>query len=143
MRQINEHVLTQTSPWFKTWFYSPFYQNLYRHWSEEEAAGLINELCASLQPKENAKMLDVGCGTGRHCRHLAAKGFNVTGIDLSSSSIRQAKKYETASLRFFRHDLTQAFGKDQFDYVFNFLPASVISRMKMSISMFYPTFQMH
>jgi 2-polyprenyl-3-methyl-5-hydroxy-6-metoxy-1,4-benzoquinol methylase len=29
------------------------------------------------------KMLDVGCGTGRHAIELAKRGYKVTGIDLS------------------------------------------------------------
>jgi 2-polyprenyl-3-methyl-5-hydroxy-6-metoxy-1,4-benzoquinol methylase len=31
------------------------------------------------------KILDVGCGTGRHSLELARRGYNVTGIDLSES----------------------------------------------------------
>ena len=39
------------------------------------------------------KILDVGCGTGRHAISLAKKGYkNITAIDLSSSMIRAAKE---------------------------------------------------
>jgi 2-polyprenyl-3-methyl-5-hydroxy-6-metoxy-1,4-benzoquinol methylase len=39
------------------------------------------------------KILDVGCGTGRHSINLATKGYkNITGIDLSPSLIRAAEK---------------------------------------------------
>jgi SAM-dependent methyltransferase len=39
------------------------------------------------------KILDVGCGTGRHAISLAARGFNnITGIDLSPSMIGAAKE---------------------------------------------------
>ncbi|MGD9116444.1 MAG: class I SAM-dependent methyltransferase [Dehalococcoidia bacterium] len=39
------------------------------------------------------KILDIGCGTGRHAINLASKGYqNITGIDLSPSMIGAAKK---------------------------------------------------
>ncbi|MEE9524980.1 MAG: class I SAM-dependent methyltransferase [Candidatus Woesearchaeota archaeon] len=40
----------------------------------------------------NAKILDVGCGPGRDAKLFSEKGFNVTGIDLSESMLRIAKK---------------------------------------------------
>src|SRR5205823_3080645 len=93
---------------------------LYAHRSEEEAADFVDELIAELQPDKGAVMLDIGCGSGRHCKRLASKEFNVTGIDLALSSIRQAKKYENSLLQFFQHDMQQPFGNNHFDYVFNF-----------------------
>ena len=39
------------------------------------------------------KILDVGCGTGRHAINLATKGYkNITAIDLSPSMIGAAKE---------------------------------------------------
>src|SRR5215471_16353092 len=116
MDQIHESPPVQILPWFKIWFDSPYYHKLYTHRSEEEARDFIDELIPVLHPESNARMLDVGCGAGRHCKQLAAKGFDVTGIDLALSSIRQAKKYETASLRFFQHDMRQPLVKNRFDY---------------------------
>ena len=49
-----------------------------------------------------------------------SKGFDVTGIDLAASSIRQAKRSETEKLRFYRHDMRIPFGRNAFDIVFNF-----------------------
>jgi len=77
-------------------------------------------LIAQLEPAEGSHMIDVGCRTGRHCKHLASKGYKVTGIDLAFSSIQQAKKYETESLHFFQHDMRLPFGVGWFDYIFNF-----------------------
>lgn len=49
--------------------------------------------------KHNRKtaILDIGCGTGRHAVELAARGYKVTGIDLSESMLNRAK--EKAGLR--------------------------------------------
>jgi len=120
MQYTNNNTLVQNIPWFKSWFDSAYYHKLYAHRSEQEAADFIDELIIHLQPTEHAVMLDVGCGNGRHCRQLAAKGFNVTGIDLALSSIKHAKKYETSLLRFFQHDMRKSFGNNHFDYVFSF-----------------------
>ncbi len=41
---------------------------------------------------KDTKILDIGCGTGRHSRELAKRGYHITGIDLSSSLITRAKE---------------------------------------------------
>ena len=38
------------------------------------------------------KILDIGCGAGRHLKLFAENGFNVYGIDFSNSGISSAKK---------------------------------------------------
>jgi SAM-dependent methyltransferase len=109
-----------SNPWFKTWFDSSFYHKLYGHRNEKEAEDFVITLMNELEPAPPAKMLDLGCGNGRHAKCLASRGFNVTGIDLAFSSIQQAKKYETETLQFFQHDMRDPFGSMYFDYIFNF-----------------------
>jgi SAM-dependent methyltransferase len=108
------------SNWFNHWFDTSFYHSLYAHRDEKEAAGFIDALIAELNPDLNSTMLDLGCGSGRHSRQLAAKGYTVTGADLALQSIRAAKKMETANLRFYQQDMRKPFGDHCYDYVFNF-----------------------
>ena len=46
---------------------------------------------------KSLKILDVGCGTGRHAIELTKRGYNVTGIDLSESQLKRAKEKATAA----------------------------------------------
>ncbi|HSD63399.1 MAG TPA: class I SAM-dependent methyltransferase [Ignavibacteriaceae bacterium] len=44
---------------------------------------------------KHIKILDIGCGTGRHSRELAIRGYSVTGIDLSVSLLNRARELAT------------------------------------------------
>jgi len=120
MKNTIELKIDNNANWYKKWFDSSFYHQLYSNRSEKEATDFIDTLMDELDPPANATMLDLGCGAGRHAKWLAAKGFDVTGLDLAASSIRTAKKYEKTNLRFAKQDMRDPFGKNQFDYVFNF-----------------------
>jgi SAM-dependent methyltransferase len=105
--------------WFSTWFDSLHYRQLYVHRGGREAGVLIDKLIVRLRLADGATVLDLACGTGRHARHLAARGFDVTGLDLSAASIARASLHQGPRLRFRRHDMRVPFGVDAFDYVFN------------------------
>lgn len=106
--------------WFKDWFNSPYYHQLYFNRDKTEAAAFINKLIEYLKPAPGSTMLDVACGRGRHSMQLAGKGFDVTGIDLSADSIHEALKNESENLHFYQHDMRLPFWIRYFDYAFNF-----------------------
>jgi 2-polyprenyl-3-methyl-5-hydroxy-6-metoxy-1,4-benzoquinol methylase len=85
---INFALMQMT--WFKDWFNSPYYHQLYFNRDDKEAAAFIDKLINYLKPVPGSYMLDVACGKGRHSIQLASKGFDVTGIDLSDDSINEA-----------------------------------------------------
>jgi len=43
------------------------------------------------------RILDIGCGTGRHAIELARRGYSVTGIDLSESQLKRAGEKAAAA----------------------------------------------
>ena len=107
-------------PWFKNWFNSPYYHQLYFNRDTYEAAAFINKLIAYLKPATGSTMLDVACGKGRHSMQLASNGFDVTGIDLSEDSIKEALQQQGDNLHFYQHDMRLPFRINYFDYAFNF-----------------------
>jgi len=106
--------------WYENWFGSPFYKILYQNRDEVEAQAFVEHLMAHLKPPAACRMLDIACGEGRFARQLAEKGFDVTGIDISSASIETAKASEMDNLQFFVQDMRFPFYINYFDYAFNF-----------------------
>ena len=115
----NDSIIPQHS-WFAKWFDSPLYHKLYGNRDEQEARFFIDKLIQELSPVAGSTILDLGCGNGRHSKYLAEKQYMVTGLDLSASSIFEAKRAESPTLHFFRHDMRSPFGRNCYDYVFNF-----------------------
>lgn len=113
--------------WYADWFNSPFYHKLYFERDEQEAAAFIGTLIDHLHPPAGSRILDVACGRGRHSKILAEKGFDVTGIDISSASIFYARQFvlsqfsdDNVKLEFYQHDMRLPFRVNYFDYAFNF-----------------------
>lgn len=44
----------------------------------------VDFLLEELQLSPGARILDIGCGTGRHSIELAKRGYRMTGLDRSS-----------------------------------------------------------
>ncbi|MBK9728180.1 MAG: methyltransferase domain-containing protein [Saprospiraceae bacterium] len=106
--------------WFEDWFDTKYYQALYRDRNEEEADLFIELLIEQLNLPKESKILDIGCGKGRHAVALNQLGFDVTGIDLSFSKIAGNQLTENDLLHFYRHDMRHLFRINYYDFVFNF-----------------------
>lgn len=78
--------------WFEDWFDSPLYEKLYANRNEQEAAELADLIEKLLPMEKYRKVLDLGCGRGRHSLTLAERGYRVTGIDLSEEAIKKANR---------------------------------------------------
>ena len=107
-----------TTQWFASWFDTPYYHILYKDRDHTEAQAFMDTLTNYLNLPEHGKILDLACGKGRHSIYLNSLGYNVTGADLSESSIAYAKQFENETLHFKVHDMCKPFG-ERFDAVFN------------------------
>ena len=79
----------------KQW-YELLFENCGKKYDNENfTRGTIGE-CDFIEKEINfdksLKILDVGCGTGRHSIELSKRGYCVTGIDLSESQLKRAKE---------------------------------------------------
>ncbi|MCB0532507.1 MAG: class I SAM-dependent methyltransferase [Saprospiraceae bacterium] len=107
------------SEWFDSWFDSPYYHILYKSHDDTEARQFIDRLLQILALSANARILDLACGKGRHARYLTEKGFDVTGLDISSSNIAFARQFENDRLAFYQHDMRLPFRINYFDTILN------------------------
>jgi 2-polyprenyl-3-methyl-5-hydroxy-6-metoxy-1,4-benzoquinol methylase len=66
---------------------STYEQNPFTQHTTAEIDFLLN-----LYPlPKGSKVLDIGCGTGRHSIELSVRGYNVAGIDISEAMLRIAQ----------------------------------------------------
>lgn len=105
--------------WFSTWFDTSYYHVLYKHRNDEEATLFIENLTKLLNLPEEAKVLDLACGKGRHSLMLHKSGLNVLGVDLSKNSIKSAQENTKSGLRFSVQDMREIIPNESFAAIFN------------------------
>lgn len=76
----------------------------------------LNQLFRSHSPFVVKRALDLGCGTGGHALRLAAKGYEICGIDVSKDMLREASaKLKRANVKLVNADLTDFSLNSTFD----------------------------
>ena len=107
-----------TTSWFASWFDTKYYHILYKDRDYKEAQVFMDNLTHYLNLPEEAKILDLACGKGRHSVYLSSLGYDVTGADLSENSIKEASKFENEKLHFKVHDMRDVCDS-KYDAIFN------------------------
>ena len=105
----------------KQW-YEILFENYGQNYDKESfTQGTLGE-CDFIEKELNynkeLRIIDVGCGTGRHSIELAARGYSVTGIDLSESLLgnaREKAKRKAVNVEFLRCDARKLPFEKQFD----------------------------
>lgn len=71
-----------------------------------------------LEYNKSLKILDIGCGTGRHSIELSKRGYPVTGVDLSETMLARAREKASAEnlkINFIQHDARNLPFDSEFD----------------------------
>jgi 2-polyprenyl-3-methyl-5-hydroxy-6-metoxy-1,4-benzoquinol methylase len=105
----------------KQWYESLFENYGEKYDNENFTLGTIGE-CDFIEREINfnksLKIIDIGCGTGRHSIELAKRGYKVTGIDLSESQLARAKekaKAQNLQIDFQKHDAKKLLFENEYD----------------------------
>ena len=118
------------------------WENVYKNTRLEEIPWRIESASWLYQLIENRVVpvgvaLDLGCGTGERTIYLAKRGFKVTGVDISKTAIKHARKFaDKAEVKteFHIKDATDlSFLKDKaFDFVLDFSCLHGIAKEKQA-----------
>ena len=68
--------------------YASFYDLLYSDKQYEKECDFITKILNEIAPKAK-KILELGCGTGKHARLLAKRGFQIYGVEKSQDMIER------------------------------------------------------
>lgn len=88
------------------WYRESFgedYLIVYRHRTFSDAEREVRRMIGWLDLPAGARVLDVGCGTGRHAVALRKLGYQVTGLDLSETLLAHARRLAPDSEIDWRH----------------------------------------
>jgi SAM-dependent methyltransferase len=107
----------------KKW-YEALFENYSRTYDKENFVQGTKGECDFIEQEiafnKSARILDVGCGTGRHAIELTRRGYDVTGVDLSPSQLDLAREKSAAEgldIRFIQQDAREMAFDQEFDLV--------------------------
>ncbi len=107
----------------KQWYEALFENYALKYDRESFVQGTVGE-CDFIEQEINydktTRILDIGCGTGRHSIELSKRGYSVTGIDLSASQLKRAKEKaseQNLQIEFKKQDARKLTFFNEFDLV--------------------------
>lgn len=104
--------------WFEQWF-GEEYLRLYPHRDDADADAAIR-LVARVAGVAGKRVLDLGCGPGRHAACLAERGARVVGLDLSLPLLGRARVRTRGRVQLVRADMRHLpFRPRTFDVIVN------------------------
>lgn len=105
----------------KQWYERLFENYAKKYDSESFTKGTLGE-CDFIEEEmafnKKLRILDIGCGTGRHTIELSKRGYQCTGIDLSANQLQRAREKALAAglkIDFYKYDARSLPFNEEFD----------------------------
>lgn len=105
----------------KQWYEELFENYAEKYDSEIFTQGTLQEVDfieSEINSNKQVKILDIGCGTGRHSIELTRRGYSVVGYDLSENQLKRAKEKAEAlnlNIEFLQADARKFCRESEFD----------------------------
>lgn len=125
--------------------YSKYYNLLYTDKNYTAEVEYIHSLIMEYS-KNSKRILDLGCGTGKHDFMLAKKGYSITGIDMSESMINIAKRdnnYSKLNLEFQVGDIRNIKLNKMHDVVISLFHVASYQKTNSDILKYFRTAHSH
>ncbi len=111
---------TNKEEWWQNFFNEDYIKTYIDITSPKLTAQQVSFLINKLKLTAKKKILDLGCGYGRHTLELSKRGFKVTGFDYSKTLLaiatREAEK-EGVTIKYIKGDMRQLHFKNAFDII--------------------------
>lgn len=93
------HTVVRTArPWYEDYFGSEFWAVAEHEYTAKRTGREVEYLASVLgSHAPGRRVLDLGCGTGRHAIGLAARGYDVVGLDVSKWALKRAAEAARAA----------------------------------------------
>jgi SAM-dependent methyltransferase len=113
----------RSKPWFEEVFDEDYLRTL-PFMSADQTLREVEFIEASLGLGQGSRVLDIGCGYGRHAIELVQRGLDVTGLDLSLPLLIRAAdeaQKRAMSVNFVHADMREMAFEQQFDGAYSML----------------------
>jgi SAM-dependent methyltransferase len=102
--------------WWRTGFSGVMVDLWLQAVGDEQTRQEVDFLQKTLQPTPGGRLLDVPCGGGRHARALAARGYRLTGVDISTDFLTAARSAPDAGpVAWEQREMRDLPWRDEFD----------------------------
>jgi SAM-dependent methyltransferase len=115
--------MTAPTDWWRTFFKGLAVESWLHATTDEQTRAEADFIQQTLQVPPPARLLDVPCGGGRHSLALAARGYRMTGVDLSTDFLAAARAgaaERSLPVQWEQRDMRDLPWKEEFDGAFSF-----------------------